>query len=172
MPDVKHCAWTCAWLARGTRLRRRRDKSPGIHKNACLPDQGSLNAVPLQPPGEFQLKILAMILMLALAFFAMAAAAESTANAGRRIAGDLEFVTLPNGAVVPRLVSTSGMTVRQFWTNSVYGNRASMLVFQRGSVMQGATNSQLEQMGGRNNPETERKPNESVERLTQALECE
>ena len=113
-----------------------------------------------------------MILMLALAFFAMAAAAESTANAGRRIAGDLEFVTLPNGAVVPRLVSTSGMTVRQFWTNSVYGNRASMLVFQRGSVMQGATNSQLEQMGGRNNPETERKPNESVERLTQALECE
>lgn len=48
----------------------------------------------------------------------------------RLVADALEVETLPTGEVVTRLVSRHGITARKFWTNSVYGDHKSILVFR------------------------------------------
>ena len=81
------------------------------------------------------MKTLTAILLLALASSAMAAESDSKANADRHVADDLVNTTLPNGEVVTRLVSRSGISVRQYWIGSVYGNQQSIVVFQGGGVI-------------------------------------
>lgn len=50
-------------------------------------------------------------------------------SADRYVADAMEITTLPGGEVATRLVSTAGRTARQFWVDSVYGTRNSVVVF-------------------------------------------
>jgi hypothetical protein len=73
-------------------------------------------------------KLWALLLLLA----APATAAEfaATSAAERYVADDLDVRTLPNGQVVPRLVSRNRITPRKMWVDSVYRSQGSILVFQ------------------------------------------
>ncbi len=59
-----------------------------------------------------------------------AAANDTQRNAERYVADAMEVATLPNGEVVTRLVSRNQVTARQFWVDSVYSSRESLLVFK------------------------------------------
>ena len=61
------------------------------------------------------MKTLTAILLLALVSPAMAAASDFRVGAERHVADDLVNTTLPNGEVVTRLVSRSGISARQYW---------------------------------------------------------
>lgn len=76
------------------------------------------------------MKSLMIIALLAFVTSLMAAEIDSKPNADRYVADDLEIVMLRNGEVVPRLVSRSGQTTRQFWVNSVYAPQGVIVVFQ------------------------------------------
>jgi hypothetical protein len=75
------------------------------------------------------MKKLMVIFLLVLVLPAMAAEIHVNPNAERYVADGIETVTLPSGEMVIRLVSGRGLTVRQYWTGSVYP-RGSMVVFQ------------------------------------------
>ena len=81
------------------------------------------------------MKTFTTILLLALASSSMAAESDSTMNAARYVADDLVSVTLPSGETVMRLVSRSGISARQYWVDSVYGEHESLVVFQGGGVV-------------------------------------
>ena len=79
------------------------------------------------------MKIPIVIALCAFAASPMAAEIDSKSNVtaiDRYVADTIETETLPNGEVITRLVSKHKLKARQFWVDSVYGSRQSMLVFQ------------------------------------------
>lgn len=78
------------------------------------------------------MKSLIVVALLIFATFSSAAEIDAKslhASTDRQVADAIEIQTLPNGEVITRLVSTRGLTARQFWVDSVYGSHRSMLVF-------------------------------------------
>jgi hypothetical protein len=132
----------------------------------CLPNEAAS-----QPKDGFQMKTLLMTLLLALATSAMAAESEPGPDNDRYVADAIEIVTLPDGKVVTRLVSRSGITARQFWVDSVYGNQASILVFQgKGGVIQDAIAAPVAQKSERHTTRHDREPSDRIDLETQALD--
>ncbi len=102
---------------------------------------------------------------------AMAAESAPGANADHAVADEIEVVTLPNGEVVTRLVSRSGITARQFWVNSVYGNQQSVVVFQGESdIVQGAAATRSAHPGERQTSRTDPAPHDVSDLFTQGLD--
>ncbi len=75
------------------------------------------------------MKKLIMILLLAMVSTVMAAEIDGRPNADRYIADEIKIEMLPSGEIITRLVSNNGITARQFWINSVYQQRESLVVF-------------------------------------------
>lgn len=55
---------------------------------------------------------------------------EVNQRANASVADDIEIHVMPNGDVVTRLVSRSGVTAQKWWVDSVYGSRERILIFQ------------------------------------------
>ncbi len=107
------------------------------------------------------MKMYWLILLLALVTPAMAAEIDSKLNLNRYVADDLEIATLPNGEIVTRLVSRSGLTARQFWVDSVYQRHESILVFQsKDGLIQNPGAAQGGPTGERRISQNDRVPND------------
>lgn len=101
---------------------------------------------------------------------ALAAEIASNLHTARYVADDLEIATLPNGGVVPRLVSREGLTARQFWTRSTYP-QGFILVFQgQGELTRSPNGPDSRQKSARQIPPNERAPNDPPDFLIQALQ--
>ena len=114
------------------------------------------------------MKTLTTILLLALTLSTVAAETDSKPNTNPYVADDLEIVTLPNGELIPRLISRSGLIPRQYWRDSVYP-QGSITVFQgRGKPAQGRSSADRGQE--RRIPQIELAPNDMPEFVTQEAE--
>ncbi len=56
--------------------------------------------------------------------------ASTNLQVERYVADALEVETLPGGGVAMRLVSTRRVTAAEFWVNSIYGSRDSIVILQ------------------------------------------
>ena len=99
------------------------------------------------------MKSMMIIAFLAFVAPAMAAEIDAKTNPDRHVADDLEIAMLPHGEIVPRLVSRSGRTARQFWVNSVYPPQGVLVVFEgKGRAAQSRLDSHDEAKGERRIP--------------------